>query len=228
MRGIEMAVKKKYAISFLVIALFIQFGALSAQDRCFDLLKPPAVFVEKAPVRRGPRGHRGHKGHSGKRGHHGHKGKKGHKGSTGALASNYISSYGLGAFSSASFPSFLFPFATNRAATGPVGITHPVLGDATAFQVTQTGQYLVTWTVQMSGIGVSASIALDLLLDGVVVPPGPTLQRTFMANTASGVNLAGSLLLHVNAGQILQLQGTSINLGLVFGARTFCIMQIAQ
>lgn len=96
-------------------------------------------------------------------------------------------------------------FVTDRFSS-PVGITHPVLGDSSVFQINQSGLYLVEWnfSATTTGGGVATVNVFNASPSSTNYPP-VDMQTTTLESNAWNV-IAGQVLLPLNAGDQLQIR----------------------
>lgn len=141
----------------------------------------------KAP-RRGPPGPAGAEGPAGP------------AGPAGTLTSVYASSYTSGAQSAGS-PNYPINFLLEQVA--PKGITHPVGGDFSKYQIITPGIYEVAWNINLLSLTNFNDIALYLSKNGSLMPPAP-LGRVVLFQSEYQ-NLAGQTLILLAASDVIQL-----------------------
>lgn len=173
-------------------------------------------------------------GATGATGAHGATGVNGNTGATGATgpAGVFTSEY---ASASANLQRFMLATAApiqfaNSVATGP-GITHPVSGNSSEFQVSQTGIYLVSWTVNIEWDGAPRNL-IELNLFNVTTNNVLfASQQTFDLITVGASRfdvMSGQILVPLNANDIIALRIQPSNVMTAITGGLFNIVQISS
>lgn len=136
-----------------------------------------------------------------RRGPPGSAGAEGPTGPPGTLVSVYASSY---TSSAQSVTSQNDPIDFTLEQVAPNGITHPVGGDFSKYQIVTPGVYALTWNVNARSIfGASNDIALYLSKNGSLMAPAP-LARTVLSS-GEFENFAGQTFIRLVASDVIQL-----------------------
>ncbi len=125
-------------------------------------------------------------------------------------------------------PLVYIPLALENDEVPPAGITHPVLGDTTLFELNEDGVYLLEWHMDISPVNPTNQIFIrlrDILTDTVI----SSSEQVF---SSGGNNIldAGQTLAQLSAGTVLVLEVASgvANDNVVVNNATLVITRISE